>query len=240
MRTAPRTLFVLFSICGRSAEVFRLWPRYFPPEVDLCLIHLPGRGYRFTEQPFKRLNHLVKALADHIGGELQRPFAFYGHSMGALISFELTRELRRRHAVEPVELFLSGRGAPHLSIESTRFNLPHQKFISQLRELNGTPQEVLENEEITEILLPILRADFEVDETYEYQPEACLSSAITVYRGLQDKEAPASALLEWKEYTPDFKIRLIAGNHFFIRDPNVCFPEVCGVTFRDIVRAQIG
>jgi len=198
---------------------------------------LPGRGHRFTEQPFQRLNPLVEAIADHIGGKLQRPFAFYGHSMGALISFELARELRRRHAVEPVELFLSGRGAPHLSIESTSFNLPHEKFISKLRELNGTPREVLEDEEITRLLLPILRADFELVDTYEYQPETCLSSAITVYGGLQDKEVPAGALHGWKEHTPGFKIRLIAGNHFFIHDPNVSFPEVLWTDISETLRA---
>lgn len=222
----PELRLFCFPYAGGSAEVFRPWRRYFSPAVDLRLVHLPGRGHRFTEQPFRRLNPLVQAIADHIGDELQRPFAFYGHSMGALISFELARELRRRHAIEPVELFLSGRGAPHLSIESTSFNLPHEKFISKLRELNGTPREVLENEEITNLFLPILRADFELVDTYEYQPEACLSSASTVYGGLQDKEVPARALHGWKEHTSGLKIRLIAGNHFFIQDPNVHFPEL--------------
>jgi medium-chain acyl-[acyl-carrier-protein] hydrolase len=185
---------------------------------------------------------LVDTIAYHVERELRYPFGFYGHSMGALISFELARELRRRHGIEPVQLFLSGRGAPHVRpAKPATFNLADDEFIVKLRELNGTPQELLEDAETMEVLLPILRADFEVVETYEYQPGACLSCPITVYGGIQDKEVPVGDLREWKEHSPaPFKVRLFPGDHFFIHASSVRFLEVLRLDISDSLRNLAG
>ena len=238
----PALRLFCFPYAGGSGQTFRTWQRYFPSEVDLCLVHLPGRGRRFDERPFTRMNLLVDTIASHIEGKLPCPFAFYGHSMGALISFELARELRRRCGIEPVQLFLSGQGAPHLRPTGpATFGLSQDEFIVKLRELNGTPQELLEDAELTELILPILRADFEIVETYEYQPGACLSCPITVYGGLQDKEVPVGNLREWKEHSPaQFKVRLFPGAHFFIDASSVRFLEVLRLDISDSLREVAG
>jgi medium-chain acyl-[acyl-carrier-protein] hydrolase len=231
----PALILFCFPYAGASTHVFRHWRQYFPPRVDVCLVHVPGRGRRAKEPPFTRLNLLVDAIADHIGSELRHPFAFYGHSMGAMISFELARELRRRCGIEPVELFLSGRPAPHVvRSKPITFNLPDDELITILRKLNGTLHELLEDSEITEFFLPALRADFEIVDTYECRPEPRLSCPITVYGGLQDKIAPVADLLAWKELTlAAFKVRLFPGDHFFIHAANAEFLEAFRLDISD-------
>jgi medium-chain acyl-[acyl-carrier-protein] hydrolase len=164
---------------------------------------------------------LVKVIADRIAPELDVPYALYGHSMGATISFELARELFRRHSTPPQHLFVSGRRAPQCPrTEPITFNLPHDEFIAELRRLNGTPREVLENPELLELFMDLLRADFELVDTYEYHPAEPLSCPITVYGGLHDKEVSAESCNAWKEQTSaGFNVRMVSGDHFFIRNP---------------------
>jgi len=194
------------------------------------LVHLPGRGKRFGEQPFTRLKLLVDTIADRIRGAVGHPFALYGHSMGAIITFELARELRRRYRVEPVGLFISGSRAPHAArSEEPFFDLPDAEFIAKILELNGTPREVLDSPDTRELFLPLLRADFEIMDTYIYKPESPLSCPITVYGGLQDQEVPVTDLRQWQEYTSGlFKMRLFPGDHFFIHVSSAEFAQFFG------------
>ncbi len=226
---APTLYLVCFPYAGASAQIFYLWPAYFAPKLGIYLVHLPGRGKRSHEKPFTRLSLLVDAIVQNMPAELlECPFALYGHSLGALLSFEIVRAVRRRYGIEPVQLFLSGRSAPHVvESEAPTFSLPHHDFIARLRELNGTPKEVLEDPELTELFLPLLRADFELVDTYQYRPEQCLSCPITVYGGLEDKEASVADLHAWKEHTSaEFNVRLFPGDHFFIHASSTHFLEV--------------
>jgi medium-chain acyl-[acyl-carrier-protein] hydrolase len=229
LSSRPKPLLRLFGFpyAGGNPQVFRNWQRHLPPEVDLCLAHLPGHGRKFGHQPFTRMSPLIDALARQIRSELQEPFAFYGHSMGATISFELARELQRRYKTGPMHLFVSGRRAPHVpDADPPTFSLPHDEFVAELRRLNGTPQELLENPETTELFLPIVRADFEVIETYEYHPGERLACPITVYGGLQDQDVPIENLRAWQEHTSGaFKIRMFPGDHFFIHGSSAQFLE---------------
>src|SRR5215470_10036153 len=134
-----------FPFAGASAEIFRSWQRHFRSEVDLCLVHFPGRGRRISEPPFTTLKCLVEAIATRMSHELEHPFAFYGHSMGALIGFELSRECYRRYNVGPLQLFVSGRGPKGRNTGSPIFTLPDDDFVAELRRLNGTPKELLAN-----------------------------------------------------------------------------------------------
>lgn len=207
-----------FPYAGGSAQAFRGWQRHFTPQVALSLARLPGRAARVGEPAFKRYKPLVNALADALIPELPPAFAFWGHSMGALISFELARELRRRGKPAPLALFLSGRGAPQVpDPDPPTFNLPEPEFISELRRLNGTPKELLDSPELKEFFLPTIRADFELVETYEYEPEPPLTCAICAYGGLQDTNVPAAKLKEWQKQTSGaFKVRMFPGDHFYI------------------------
>lgn len=162
---------------------------------------------------------LVDVLAGVMLPLLDSPFAFFGHSMGAVIAFELARWLRRRHAAEPQAVLISGRHAPQIpDLEPVTYNLPHDEFIEKLGKLAGTPKEVLEHAELMELMIPLLRADFQMVQTHKYHSEPPLGCPITVYGGLQDPEVTPDNLRMWKEQTSsDFALHMLPGDHFFIR-----------------------
>lgn len=147
------------------------------------------------------------------------PFAFFGHSMGALLSFEVARELRRQHGIVPVHLFASGRRAPQAPDRDPPIHqLPDPAFLDELRLLDGTPEEVLEHPELMELMLPVLRADMAVSETYVYKPEDRLACSISAFGGLQDSEVDYDGLVAWREQTRrSFTLQMFPGNHFFLK-----------------------
>ena len=161
----------------------------------------------------------MEALAEAIRPWLNIPFAFFGHSMGALIAFELTRRLRQQYGCEPEWLFVSGRRAPQMAKgDPITYNLPRDELIAELRQINGTPQEVLEHEELMELMLPLLRADFQLTQTYEYVADVPVRCPITVYGGLEDYEVGRDVLLPWREQTSfRFGLHMLPGDHFFLR-----------------------
>jgi medium-chain acyl-[acyl-carrier-protein] hydrolase len=164
------------------------------------------------------MQNLVESIAEDLVPYLDKPFAFFGHSMGAAIGFELARLLRREHAPEPVHLFLSGRAAPQVPpTHGPTYDLPENEFIEELRRINGTPAEVLENPELMQFVLPLLRADFEVIQTYTPVEDVPLKCSITALGGLGDNEATRDSLEGWREHTTGaFALRLFPGDHFFI------------------------
>jgi len=162
------------------------------------------------------LDALVPALLPY----LDRPYAFFGHSMGALISFEVTRYLGRMgHSVKPLYLFVSGCRAPQLpDSDPLTYDLPEPEFIEQLRHLKGTPEAVLQDAELLHLFLPLLRADFSLCETYNYIHEKPLACPLSAFGGLQDARVPREALEAWREQASgDFKMRFFDGGHFFFQ-----------------------
>jgi surfactin synthase thioesterase subunit len=208
-----------FPYAGGSAQIFRGWQRHFSPAISLSLAHLPGRGTRINEPAFRAIQPLVDALATAMLAEPPSPFAFWGHSMGAMIGFELARELRRQGRPGPLALFASGRRAPHvIDPDPPTFDLPDDQFIAELRRLKGTPEEVLASAELTNFFLPVIRADFELVDTYKYQDEPPLACPIHAYGGLQDLTVPPAHLKEWQKQTlMPSKVRMFRGDHFFIQ-----------------------
>ena len=225
-----------FPYAGGSTQSFRDWHRHLSGEIDVCLVHLPGRRHRINEPGFRRLQPLVERIADLIEPKTQGAFAFYGHSMGSLISFELTRELRRRNAATPVHLFLSGRQPPALGRSGRRiFDLPAKEFIAELEKLNGTPSGLLDDSESRDLFLPLLRADFEMVDTYEYRDEAPLACPITVYGGLEDKRVAVEKLPAWQMHTSaQCHVRILPGDHFFIHNRGLEFIKILR---RDLLNA---
>ncbi|MEQ9359422.1 thioesterase II family protein [Coleofasciculus chthonoplastes] len=207
-----------FPYAGGAARIFRTWGDSLPKTVEVCPMELPGRGKQIRLAPFTRLQPLVEALAQALLPHLDKPFAFFGHSMGGLICFELTRHLRQQYGLNPVHLFISGRRAPHLPARHSPIHgLPDSKFLDRLRRLNGTPQAVLENAELMELLLPILRSDFEVLETYIYIPESPLNCPISAFCGSDDSEAHPDEVGEWQMQTrTSFSLYTLPGDHFFL------------------------
>ena len=216
--TARLRLFC-FPYAGGGATEFRSWSDALGDDVEVYPVQLPGRENRLSEAAFDELSPLLEALIDAFAGCWRNPFAVFGHSMGALVAFELARELRRRVGAAPVHLFLSGRPAPRYR-DPTRVvhSLPEADFIERLREINGTPQEILESVEMREVFFPTLRADFAVCERYRYREEMPLECPITVFGGSRDEERPPELLQEWRRETSgSFALHMFPGDHFFIR-----------------------
>jgi medium-chain acyl-[acyl-carrier-protein] hydrolase len=208
-----------FPYAGGSARIFQKWPHRFPPTVEVCPLQYPGRGNRLREQPFARLEPLVQNIAEALLPLLEKPFAFFGHSMGAMVAFELTRQLRRENKTLPVQLLVSASRAPQLPDRTpVAYDLPEPEFIQELRRLNGTPTEVLDHPELMKLMLPLLRADFAVAQTYTYIPEPPLLCPIRVYGGLEDQSVLPESLEGWREQTTGpFSLRLFPGDHFFLQ-----------------------
>jgi medium-chain acyl-[acyl-carrier-protein] hydrolase len=186
--------------------------------VELCPFELPGRGQRLREKPYTRMEELVPVIASEISKALGQPFALFGHSLGACIAFELARYLKAHFRKEPAQLFVSGTSAPHLPpAQAPIYNLPDAEFRAEVTRLNGTPREILENPEAMSLLAPILRADFELIETYEYREGPKLSCPIRAFGGLEDSDALMEDLSEWRHHTSSsFSLSMMPGDHFFI------------------------
>jgi medium-chain acyl-[acyl-carrier-protein] hydrolase len=208
-----------FPYAGGSAATFRTWQNGLPGSIEVVPIQLPGRGGRLSEPPFRHLPEIVDALAPALSPFYDAPFAFFGHSMGALIGLEFSRWLRRERNVIPVHLFVSGRQAPQLPKPApVTFNLPEPRFLEKLRSLNGTPQEVLDHPELMRLMTPLLRADFSVCETYEYKIEPPLDCPVTVFGGTGDAEIPREELELWRAQTTSlFSLHMFPGDHFFLK-----------------------
>lgn len=217
-RPQARFRLFCFSYAGGGALIYRAWADGLPADVEVCPIQLPGRGTRLMEPLFTQLSPLIQALAQALLPLLDKPFAFFGHSLGALVSFELARQLRRQYGVQPVRLFVSASRAPQLPHRGLPVHtLPERDFLAELRHLNGTSREVLEHEELIQIALPVLRADFAVYETYVYSTELPLNCPISAFGGLRDRTVSQSDLEAWREQTNgSFSLQTFPGDHFFL------------------------
>jgi len=212
-----------FPHAGGGASFFRSWIGTLPPDIEVCPVQLPGRENRLKERPFNQYTLLIQTLAQALRPYLTIPFAFFGHSMGALVSFGLARQLRQQNDPLPMHLFVSAYRAPQIpNTEPPLHLLPEPEFVKTLLGFNGTKQEVLENDELREFLLPILRADFAVCETYNHVAGEPLACPITVFGGLHDKRVKRDALAAWQEQTSGrFMLRMLPGDHFFLQDMRV-------------------
>lgn len=213
-----------FPYAGGGASIFRTWPDYLPAEIEVFPIQLPGRESRLREPFFNRLSPLLQTLKQVLYPQLNIPFAFFGHSVGALIGFELTRQLRKQYNLGPAHLFISGRRAPQiLNLAPPIHQLPESAFVEELRHLNGTPESILQNVELMQLVLPILRADFALSETYVYSAEDPLDCPISAFGGLQDGEVSHDDLAAWRDQTnSSFALRMFPGNHFFVQSARAC------------------
>ncbi len=207
-----------FPYAGGGASAYRGWAASLPNDLEVCPVQLPGRESRLRDQAFEKPEPLIQALADALQPWMDMPFVFFGHSMGGMISFELSRELRRRGKTLPLHIFVSGRRAPQQPArEEPIHDLPELEFIEKLRELNGTPEEVLQHAELMKLLVPVLRADFAVNETYTYTEEEPFDFGISAFGGLGDVEVTKEDVENWRVHTRGrFRIRMLPGDHFFL------------------------
>jgi len=190
------------------------------PAWTVVPVRLPGRESRLAEAPFERMGPLVAALADAIDSYLDRPFAFFGHSMGAVVAFELARELRRRLRPLPGVLIASGARAPQYRRDHTPPPAPtREAFVQELRRLRGIPADVMDDPALMRALLPALEADSSLYRNYVYQEGAPLHLPIRAYGGDDDANVRAEHLAAWAEQTSaSFAVRTFPGGHFYLLD----------------------
>ena len=213
----PRIRLFCIPYAGGGPQIFQKWTDYLPADVEICSLLLPGRGKRLMDPAFRELMPLVEEATEAVLPLVDVPYAFFGHSMGALVGFELARGLRKRGCKPPLHLFVSGCFAAHIPDPHPMHHLPEKEFVDQVRSLNGVPQEVLENEELMELILPSLRADFTATETYLHREEPPLTCPITAFAGSRDPLATKEFVEEWRIHTTArFTTRVLPGDHFFL------------------------
>ena len=217
----PHSPFRLFCLpfAGGNASLYRNWHDWLAPDIEVAAVELPGRGVHIGEPPLDSMESLVDRVLEAMRPYLDRPFAIFGHSMGALIAFELCRRLSVAGEPEPQHLIVSGMAAPHALADGEPIHdLPDAQFIDALRSLNGTPPDVLANEALIECHLGMLRADFRLAETYRCGPIVPLRHPITVFGGIHDDGFRRGDVEAWQEHTgAECVVRWLPGDHFFIR-----------------------
>jgi surfactin synthase thioesterase subunit len=210
-----------FPHAGGGAAGFAAWAAGWRGARAICPVRLPGRESRQVEAPFERMAALVGALADALASYLDRPFGFFGHSMGAVVGFELARELRRRGLLQPRVLIASGARAPQFR----RGHMPppdpsDEELLAELGRLEGTPQGLWEDAAAQAVLLPALRADTGLYRRYVYGEEARLDCTICAYGGAADVNVSEAHLAAWQEQTTGlFRLQRFDGGHFYLQPP---------------------
>ncbi len=204
-----------FPHAGAGALQFRCWRM---PGLDAVPIPLPGRENRFSELPHRHWDTLLRDIISFIEPRLDTPFAFFGHSMGALVAFETARELRRRRSPLPDRIFVSSFRAPHLPDRNLRLHgLPDNLLKSELARLNGMPTEILSRPELVDPLLATLRADMEIVEIYKYKAEPPLHCGLTCFGGLTDSRVSRLELAGWRQHARgNFRLHMFPGGHFYL------------------------
>lgn len=206
-----------FPYGGGGASIFRQWPENIPQSVEICPVQLPGRENRIEEPLFTEMPRLVEVMAASLGSYFDVPFAFFGHSMGGVVAFELARYLSQRHAIDPVHLFVSASRPPHIWGTRLVHQLPEKDFIDLIRNSGGMPERVLQSNEFMELIQPILRADFTLIETLPCNDCSPLSIPITAFGGIEDTFVTPDMVDAWRKYTSStFSIKMLPGDHFFL------------------------
>jgi len=217
--SGPIRLFCL-PYAGGGASIYRPWSRLMSDQVEIWAIQLPGRENRLKEEAWVYLPYLVDELAERFDAFLDRPFALFGHSMGALLSYELAHKLRQSYGMSPVHLFAAGHRAPgRPDVRPPIHHLGQAEFLDWLRRLGGTPKEVFQHTELLQPLLTTLRADLQLCETHIHTPRRPLECPITAMGGHEDPYVAEADIEAWQEMTTGpFEMRMFPGNHFFLHN----------------------
>ena len=218
--TRPRARFRLFCFprAGGGASSFRSWPEHCHEEIEVTLVQPPGRENRLREKPLQSMGTLVSSVAGAMTEFLDRPYALFGHSLGAKVAFEVARELRRRELPLPVHLFVAASSGPQVRWRHSLLHpLDDYDLLQEIqRRYGGIPQEVLADQELCALLMPGLRADLTVIETYQYTEESPLFLPITCLCGSADWMTPESEASDWRHQTSSrFRLEVFPGGHFF-------------------------
>jgi len=207
-----------FPPAGAGAGIYRRWTTELSPEIDVFRILPPGRESRLRESRCTDIEAYLDGLVPELLPLLNKPFAFFGHSMGSLIAYSLAQRLNRAYSILPRHLFVSSFHPPHAIPNENIGDLPQEDFIRELRSrYDGIPDQLLEEPELLELLLLIIRADLAIVENYRYDPQHPISCPISAFGGYSDNWVSEPQLLEWRDHTSaEFDISMYPGNHYFL------------------------
>ena len=188
-----------FPYAGGGTAIFRNWYELLPDFVEVVAVRTPGRENRLSEQAISSLPLLVDGIFNNIQPLLTKPFVFFGHSNGALTCFELARALQRKHMPMPSGVILSAKSAPHIPRNKKAISqLPDNEFLAELQSLNGTPAALLQNKELMELFMPMLRADFSLSENFVYEDDIKLKCPAFLFNGATDS-IPVDDIKAWQD-----------------------------------------
>lgn len=208
-----------FPYAGGGAHIFHPWQEKMSSRIEICTVQMPGRGARFTDKPHSDYKTVINELVPVMSGFMDKPYALFGHSMGTLLAYELAQAMQSRGLPQPVHLFVAGRRAMHIGpFGELTHELTDEFLIGRLRKLKGTPDEVLDNRELMNLILPAIRADFKLCDSYRYnERHQKLTVDITAFEGVNDFKAQGADISAWQELTlGNFQSRQLPGDHFFI------------------------
>lgn len=225
-----------FPYAGGSSVMYHQWKPFLQDEIELRPIELAGRGKRIIENPYNDIKDAVEDVFELIYKEVQQsPYMLFGHSMGAMIAYELAQKIREKGLPKPIHMFFSGKGAPnvHRSDEKEYHLLDDSSFKKEVIELGGTPPEFFEHPELMELFLPLLKNDFRIAETHKLtEPIKEFDQDITVLLGKED-DLNAEQCEEWVKHTTEFcYFHHFPGGHFFINDEKKAIVRI----IEDVVR----
>lgn len=216
-----------FPHAGGSSTYYKHWSKYVDSSIIFHPVELAGRGNRFNEPYYYSMEQAVDDIYSIVYRALEdnpSPFAFFGHSMGSLLAFNLTRKMQKKNLTLPTHLFLSGRVPPHRKNNRMYHQLPNTEFWKKVGLMGGIPKEVVKNEELMNLFLPLLKSDFKVVETYEYKEGEALECPLSIFYSNKDSYTPFE-MFEWNRYsTVSCNYYDFDGEHFFIQNhaENIC------------------
>jgi surfactin synthase thioesterase subunit len=234
----PKLRLFCFPYGGAGASGYRAWARALPEGVEIAPVNFPGRESRFRETPYTQMEPLLAELVATLD-LTSAPFAFFGHSLGALVAFALTRELRRLGKRAPALLAVSGYPAPQLHRDRPHVaHLPHDEFVATLREHFDVTPQLLDDPVLAEMALPVLRADLAIVETFVYRDEPPLDLPLTAFGGAGDPEASEEQIRGWQtQSTQPVRIRMFPGGHFFVISDREAVLGELAAALRDVIPA---
>ena len=215
-KSAKRRLFC-FPFAGGGASAYRNWLSESLDDLEIIAMQPPGRENRMGDRLLESMDDIVTGVVREIIKYGDCPFSFFGHSLGARVAFECVRRLRQLNIQLPEHLFVSGSRSPEIPEPKPLHHLDDTRFVEELKRFSGTPQVILENRELMELFLPILRADFTLDETYSFVEAPPLPVPVTAFCGTDDEEATFEEMEGWRRHTvSSFNLHFVEGEHFFV------------------------
>lgn len=209
---------ICFPYAGGNAATFNQWPEQLYTNIEVIAVQPPGRAARMGEAPIETMAEMMASQMQFFPDLLDKPYVLFGHSLGSRLAFETLLACHRDNLPLPLHFIASGGRGPHLADnDDNTVDLDDAAFIAKLRELEGTPDEVLNNAELMELLLPLLRADFGMSERYLYQGDQQFDVPLSIFGGMDDHGVSQERLLSWqKHFTTEGKLHMFPGGHFFL------------------------